>query len=59
MKCLCSLTDTKFKKEVMKVLKELRLDMNSKADYFRKELETIRRSQKKKKERKFICRDTS
>ena len=43
---LCSLTDTEFKKEVMKILKELRVDMNSNADYFRKELETIRKSQK-------------
>ena len=44
---LCSLTDTKFKKEVMKTLKELRMDINSNTDYFRKELETIRRSQEK------------
>ena len=44
---LCSLTDTKFKKEVMKILKELRADLDSKADYSRKELETIRRSQEK------------
>ena len=44
---LCSLTDAKFKKEVMKILKELRVDMNSNADYFRKELENVRRSQEK------------
>ena len=28
-------------------MKELRVDMNSNADYFRKELENIRRSQEK------------
>ena len=44
----CSLTDTKFEKEIMKMLKELRenrkelrTDMNSNAAYFRKELENI------------------
>ena len=43
---LCSLTDTEFKKEIVKLLKELmlnikelRADMKSNADYFRKELE--------------------
>ena len=48
---LCSLTDTEFKREVVKILKELRLnikelraDMNSNADSFRKELEKIRRN---------------
>ena len=44
---LCSLTDFEFKREVLKILKELRVDMNSNADYFRKELENIRRSQEK------------
>ena len=51
---LCSLTDTEFKKEIMKILKELRVhmkelgaDVNSNADYFRQELENIRRSQEK------------
>ena len=29
----CSLTDTELKKEILKILKELRLDMNSNADY--------------------------
>ena len=43
----CSLKDTKFKKEVMKMLKELRADINSNTDYFKKELETIQRSQEK------------
>ena len=44
----CSLTDTMFKKEIVKILKglrgdmkELRTDMNSNAGYFRKEIETI------------------
>ena len=31
----------------MKILKELRVDMNSNTDYFRNELENIRRSQEK------------
>ena len=44
---ICSLTDTEFKKEVMKILKELRADMNSNADYFRMEPENIRMSQEK------------
>ena len=51
---LCSLTDTEFKREVVKILKEFRLkikelkaDINSKADYFRKTLENIRRNQEK------------
>ena len=51
---LHSLIDTKFKRDIVKILKELRahmkelrVDMNSNADYFRKELENIRRSQEK------------
>ena len=43
-----------FKKEIMKILKklrvnmkELRVDVNSNADYFRKELENIRKRQEK------------
>ena len=44
---LCSLTDIEFKREVLKILKELREDMNSNADSFREELENIRRSQEK------------
>ena len=44
---LCSLTDSEFKKEIVKILKELRVDMNSNADYFGKEGETIRRSHEK------------
>ena len=51
---LCSLTDTEFKKEIVKILKELRvymkelrMNMNSNSDYFRKELEDIRKSQEK------------
>ena len=48
------LTDTEFKKLMVKILKELRVtvrelraDMNSNADYFRKKLESTRRSQEK------------
>ena len=44
---LCILTETKFKQEIVKVTEELRADMNINADYFRKELENIRRSQEK------------
>ena len=44
---LCSLTDLKFKREIVKILKELRQDMNSNAHTLRKELENIRRSQEK------------
>ena len=50
----CSLTDTEFKKERVKIMKELRAnmkelrtDMKSNADYFKKELENIRSSQEK------------
>ena len=49
-----SLTDTEFKREIMKILKELRVDMkelkvdlNNNADSFRKELENTRRNQEK------------
>ena len=44
---LCSLTDIEFKREVLKILKELREDMNSNADSFRKELENKRRGPEK------------
>ena len=44
---LWSLKDTEFKKEVMKILKELRMAIYSNADYFKKELQTIRRGQEK------------
>ena len=44
---LCSLTDLEFKREIVKILKELREGMNSNADTLRKELEHIRRSQEK------------
>ena len=43
---LCSLTDIEFKREVLKILKELREDMNSSADSFRKELENMRSQEK-------------
>ena len=42
---LCSLTDIEFKREIVKILKELREDMNSNADSLRKDLENIERSQ--------------
>ena len=48
---LCIPTDIQFKKEIVKILKELRanmkelrVDMNSNADYFRKELENKSKS---------------
>ena len=48
---LCSLIDTEFKREVVKILKELkvnmkelRADMNNNADSFRKEPENIMRN---------------
>ena len=44
---LCHLTDIEFKREVLKLLKELRDDTNSIADSIRKKLENIRRSQEK------------
>ena len=44
---LCSLTDLEFKREIVKILKELREDMNSNAHTLRKELENIRMSQEK------------
>ena len=53
-----------FKREVVKILMELRLnikdlleDMNSNADSFRKEIENVRRNIEKN--RKFIFRDTN
>ena len=46
---LCSLKDTEFKREVVKILKELRVDVKElrvnikrNGDYIRKELENIR-----------------
>ena len=44
---LCSLTDLEFKREIVKILKELREDMSSNTDTLKKELENIRRSQEK------------
>ena len=50
---LCSLTDIEFKREIVKILKELRLNINelrveikSNADSFRKELENTRNIEK-------------
>ena len=46
----CNVTDIEFKREIVKILKDLRLtikelrvDMNGNADSFRKELENIRK----------------
>ena len=44
---LCRLTDIELKKEMVKILKELRVDVNGNAVYFGKELENRRRSQEK------------
>ena len=53
---LCSLTDLEFKRKIVKILQELREDMNSNAYSLRKELQSIRRSQEKLK---FICRNAN
>ena len=42
---LCSLTDIEFKREVLKILKDLRENMNN-ADSLRKELENMRSKEK-------------
>ena len=42
-----SLIDTDFKKEIMKILKELRKAIDRNAEYCKKELETIKRNQEK------------
>ena len=44
---LCSLTDLEFKREIVKILKEGREEMNRNADALRKELENIGRNQEK------------
>ena len=41
-----SMTDNKLKREIVKILKELRKDMNSNADSFRKEQENMRSQEK-------------
>lgn len=54
---LCSLTETEFKREILKILKELRVnmkplkkgDINGNEDYFGKELKTIWKSQENEK----------
>ena len=46
---LCSPADTAFRKETMKMQRDLRVGMNRYADYFRKVLENIRWSQEKLK----------
>ena len=54
---LCSLINTEFKREIVKILKELREDMNSNSDSFKKELEKYK--EEPRKTRKFIFRDTN
>ena len=44
---LCNVTDTEFKRETVKILKELREDINSNVDYFIKKLENTWLSQEK------------
>ena len=44
---ICSLIVIEYKREVLKILRKLRVNMNNTADSFRKELENIRRSQGK------------
>ena len=44
---LLHLIDTDFKKEIMKILTELRKAINRNAEYCKKELETIKRNQEK------------
>ena len=53
---ICSLIDIKFKKEVMKILKELRIAIKSNADYFKKR---TRNYEEPRKIRQFICQDKS
>ena len=42
-----SLIDSEFKKEIIKILKKLRMTIERNADYCKRKLETIRRSQEK------------
>ena len=42
-----TLTDSEFKKEIIKILKELRKTINRNADYCKKALEVIKMSQEK------------
>ena len=42
--CFC-LIDTKFKKEIMKILKEFRQAISRNEDYYKNELKTLKRSQ--------------
>ena len=44
---LFSLTDKKFKKDVMKILKKLRKTIDRNTDYYKQELEIIRKIQEK------------
>ena len=54
---LCSLTDLEFKREIVKILKEFREDMNCNADFPQKG--TRKYKEEPRKTRKFICRDTN
>ena len=54
---LCSLTDLEFKREIVKILKELREDMNSNADNPQKG--TRKYKEEPRKTRTFICRDAN
>ena len=44
---LCTLTGSEFKREIVKILKELCENMYGKADSLRKDVDNIRRSQEK------------
>lgn len=46
-KDLLSLTDTNFKKKIMKILKELRKPMDRNAELYKNQLETIKRNHEK------------
>ena len=54
---ISSIPDSEFKKEIMKILKELRKVIDRNADYCKKELETIK--EVPIKIRKLICQDKS
>ena len=51
---LCSLTDTEFKKELRKILKESRMAIDINVDYFLKNYK-----EEPRKIRKFLCTDKS
>ena len=53
---LFTIIDSEFNREIVKILRELRTNINSNADYFRRELEN---NVEHKKIKKFICRDAN